>query len=101
MALTALHLEIGNALYPTDELARHEHALGNDAFAAILASFRTELAELERVAGKSHRVRVAPRPTLLETIERATHMLRLHRDEVPRSLRSRFARLVATAERVV
>jgi len=102
MDLTALHLEIRNALSLADELSRYEHALGNDELAGHLAALRTALDELERTYGRSHDAADAssPKPQTVDAIARAASVIRLRTDEIPVALRPRLASLVASIERV-
>ncbi len=101
MDAIALHLEIRNALSLADELGRHEHALGNDLLAGQLAAARTVLSTLEREAGRSHDMHMAPSPLLIERLERFLGVLRDRAEEIPLALRPRIAQLMGVIERVV
>ena len=46
MDRTALHVEIRNAISISDELSRHEHALGEDELAGCLAGLRGARSDL-------------------------------------------------------
>ena len=96
-----LHLELRNALSLSDELGRHEHAIGNDSLAGQLAALRTALGELEREAGRSHATQVPPNPTLVERLERGLGVLRGRLEEFPASLRPRLGQLLASVERII
>lgn len=96
-----LHLELRNALSLSDELGRHEHAIGNDSLAGQLAALRTALGELEREAGRSHEAQVPPNPTLIERLERGLGVLRDRLEEVPATLRPRLGQLLASVERII
>ncbi len=101
MDAIALHLEIRNALSLADELGRHEHALGNDLLAGQLAAARTVLSTLERQAGRSHDMHMAPSPLLIERLERFLGVLRERAEEIPLALRPRITQLMGAIERVV
>ncbi|MDF2695111.1 MAG: hypothetical protein K0S65_3494, partial [Labilithrix sp.] len=101
MDAIALHLELRNAIALADELGRHEHAAGNDDLAGHLAAIRTALGELEREVGRSHEEQIAPRPTLIERIERGLELLRSRLEEIPVNLRPRLGQLLASLERIV
>ncbi|HVH46759.1 MAG TPA: hypothetical protein VM925_30665 [Labilithrix sp.] len=101
MDAIALHLELRNALSLSDELGRHEHALGNDTLAGHLASIRTSLGELERDVGRSHEAHVSAKPTVVERIERALQFLRDRLEEIPVALRPRLGQLMSSLERIV
>lgn len=101
MDATSLHLEVRNAIALSDELARHEHALGNDTLAGHLAALRTALSELERDVGLSHGRHVSPLPTLIERLGRSLHILRDRSEEVPLMLRPRLGQLMAGLERIM
>jgi hypothetical protein len=96
-----LHLELRNALSLSDELGRHEHAIGNDSLAGQLAALRTALGELERDVGRSHDRNVSPNPTLVERLERGLHVLRDRLEEIPAVLRPRLGQLLASVERII
>jgi hypothetical protein len=100
MDRTALHLEIRNALSIADELSRHEHYLGQDELAGSLSALRSALGDLEREVGKSHTDVSAPDPVTVENVERSLQSLIIRRHDVPRSLRARTEKLLASAERV-
>ena len=100
MDRTALHLEIRNALSVADELSRHEHYLGQDELAGSLSALRSALGDLERDVGKSHTDVSAPDPITVESVERSLQSLIIRRHDVPRSLRARTEKLLASAERV-
>lgn len=100
MDRTALHLEIRNALSVADELSRHEHYLGQDELAGSLSALRSALGDLERDVGKSHTDVSAPDPVTVENVERALQSLIIRRHDVPRTLRRRTEKLLASAERV-
>ena len=101
MDAIALHLELRNAITLSDELGRHEHALGDDELAGHLAAVRTTLGELERVVGRSHERQVSPKPTLIDRLETSRRILRDRLEEIPVSLRSRVAVLMASLERII
>ena len=96
-----LHLELRNALSLSDELGRHEHAIGNDSLAGQLAALRTALGELERDVGRSHERSVSPNPTLVERLERGLAVLRDRLEEIPAALRPRLGQLLACVERII
>ena len=96
-----LHLELRNALSLSDELGRHEHAIGNDSLAGQLAALRTALGELERDVGRSHERSVSPNPTLVERLERGLAVLRDRLEEIPAALRPRLGQLLASVERII
>jgi hypothetical protein len=99
MNRTELQLEIRNALSLSDELSRHEHALGNDQLSGHLAALRTELDELERhVGGSSEAGALSSDSSLISAIGRARSTLRSRRDELPARLRPRMAKLVASVK---
>jgi hypothetical protein len=100
MDRTALHLEIRNSLSLADELSRHEHYLGHDDLAGGLSALRTALAELERDVGRSHEDESAPEAETVQNVERALQRLLISRHDVPRSLRKRTDKMLASAERV-
>jgi len=100
MDRTALHLEIRNAISISDELSRHEHALGEDELSGCLASLRGALCDLERDVGRSHEDASAPDAETVEAVERALQSLIIRRYEVPGSLRARTEQLLGSAERV-
>jgi hypothetical protein len=101
MDAIALHLEVRNALSLADELGRHEHALGNDTLAGLLAATRTALSELERELGRSHEDRISPNPMLIERLERELRTLRERSEEIPAIQRPRFGQLLFSLERIV
>ena len=86
MDAIALHLEVRNAISLSDELGRHEHALGNDVLAGHLAAVRTTLGELERDIGRSHEKQISPKPTLIDALERSLRVFAT-RDEAVAALR--------------
>lgn len=98
---TSLHLEIRNALSISDELSRYEHALGNDRLAAHLASMRTALGDLERMAGRTHADAGHPSSLLVEALERGVHELGERLDEVPYFLVPRVRSLIGYGDRIV
>jgi len=100
MDRTALHVEIRNAISISDELSRHEHALGEDELAGCLAGLRGALSDLERDVGRSHEDATAPDAATVEAVERSLQSLIIRRYEVPRSLRARTEQLLGSAERV-
>ncbi len=100
MDRSALHLEIRNALSISDELSRHQHALGEDELAGCLAALRGALADLERAVGRSHADSRAPDPEVVQAVERSLQSLIIRRYEVPRALRARTEQLLGSAERV-
>lgn len=101
MDAPALHLEVRNALSLSDELGRHEHALGNDTFAGQLAALRTALADLEKLVGLSHARRASPNPVLIERIHHLTSALRDEADRLPGVLRPRLGLLLDALDRIV
>jgi len=101
MDATALHLELRNAITLSDELGRHEHALGDDDLAGHLAAVRTTLGELERLVGRSHERQVSPKPTLIDRLETSRRILRDRLEEIPVSLRLRVGELMASLERII
>lgn len=101
MDAIALHLEVRNAISLADELARYEHALQNPALASYLGAVRTSLAELERRIGRTHARHVRTRPALVEQLDMSLRVLRGSLHEAPAPLRPRFARLLASLERIV
>lgn len=101
MDAIALHLELRNALSLSDELGRHEHALGQQTFAGQLAALRTTISELEREAGKSHEYVHVPSPVRVEQLERALHVIRDRAEEIPVQLRPRIVMLMDAVERIV
>jgi hypothetical protein len=101
MDATALHLEIRNALSLSDELGRHEHALGNDSLAWHLAAVRTALSDLERDLGRSHERAWQATPIQIEKLERVLAVLQDRSEEIPATLRPRVGQLLAALERVV
>lgn len=101
MDAIALHLEIRNALSLSDELSRHEHALGNDALAGHLAAARSALSALDRTSGRSHDDPPAASPTTIEALAHAVAVVRERLDEVPADLRPRLGQLLSSIDRVV
>lgn len=101
MDATALHLEIRNGLSLADELARHEHALGNQTLAAQLAAARTTLSELEREAGRSHRTQMIPSPAAVDRLDRSLRVIRDRSEEIPLTLRPRMTMFMECVERIV
>ncbi len=101
MDAIALHLEVRNAIELADELARHEHALRNEALASYLGGVRATLAELERKVGRSHAQQLTPRPALIDQLAVSFDVLRRGIHGAPLRLRPRLARLVASLERIV
>lgn len=93
----ALQTEVRNALSLSDELGRHEHALGNDSLAGHLAAVRSLLGGLERQAGRP----AAPSPVDVERLDVAIAKLRERAPEVPAPLRPRLGQLLAALDRVV
>ena len=100
MDRSSLHLEIRNAISISDELSRHEHALGQDELSGCLAGLRGALSDLERDVGRSHDDVTAPDAGTVEAVERALQSLIIRRYEVPRALRARTEQLLGSAERV-
>lgn len=92
----ALQTEVRNALSLSDELGRHEHALGNDSLAGHLAAVRSLLGGLERQAGRP----AAPSPVDVERLDVAIAKLRERAPEVPAPLRPRLGQLLAALDRV-
>jgi hypothetical protein len=101
MDVIALHLEVRNALSLSDELGRHEHALGNDELAAHLAATRTALGEMERELGRSHRIHAPPDQARIATLQRSLDVIRDRIEEIPIVLRPRVGQLMAALERIV
>ena len=101
MEAFTLHQELRNALSLSDELGRHEHAIGNDALAGQLAALRTALGELERDVGRSHDKSVSPNPTLIDGLDRGLRVLRDRLEEVPAALKPRLGQLLASVERII
>jgi hypothetical protein len=100
MDRTSLHLEIRNALSVSDELSRYEHYFGQDELAGSLSALRSALGDLERVVGRSHEDASLLDPEMVASVERARESIMLRRHDVPRSLRRRTAKLLASAQRV-
>lgn len=101
MDAIALHTELRNALSLSDELGRHEHALGRQNLAAELAVLRTTLSELERSAGQTHRfVYVADAVTVWK-LESSLSAIREHAEEIPIHLRPRVVMLMEAVERII
>lgn len=101
MDAIALHTELRNALSLADEVARYQHALGKQTFAAQLAALRTTLSELERSAGQTHRfVYVADTVTTMK-LESALGVIREHAEEIPLQLRPRAVMLMEAVERII
>jgi hypothetical protein len=100
MDRASLHLETRNALSVADELSRHEHYLGEDELAARLAALRTALADLEREIGRTYDDESRAQPETIEAFERSFESLLVHKGEIPRALRARAKKLLASAERV-
>ncbi len=96
-----LQLELRNALSLSDELGRHEYAIGNDVMAGQLAALRTSLGELEREAGRGHGREAPPNPALIDGLERGLRTLRDRVEEVPAALRPRLGQLLASVERII
>ena len=101
MDAIALHLEVRNALSLSDELGRHQHALGNDSLAGHLAAVRSLLDEIERDLGRSHEARIVASPATVERLEHCLAKLRLRDGEVPSTLKPRVGQLLAALERIV
>ena len=101
MDAIALHLEVRNALSLSDELGRHQHALGNDSLAGHLAAVRSLLSEIERDLGRSHEARVVASPATIERLEHCLAKLRERDAEVPAPLKPRVGQLLAALDRVV
>jgi len=101
MDAIALHLEVRNALSLSDELGRHQHALGNDSLAGHLAAVRSLLSEIERDIGRSHEARVVASPATIERLEHCIAKLRDRDGEVPAPLKPRVGQLLAALDRVV
>jgi len=101
MDAIALHLELRNALSLSDELARHEHALGNHTLSAQLAATRTLLSTLEKEAGRSHAYQVLANPDAIERLQRSLGVLRDRSEEIPSLLRPRVVLLMEALERIV
>lgn len=93
----ALQTEVRTALSLSDELGRHEHALGNDSLAGHLAAVRSLLVGLERQAGRP----AAPSPADVERLDLAIAKLRERALEVPMPLRPRLGQLLAALDRIV
>lgn len=100
MDRTALHLEVRNALSLSDELSRHEHARGDQDFAAHLMALRTLFSELERDVGRFHDRALAAETGPAEHVGLLVEGLRERRRRLPVELRHRLGLLVASAERV-
>ena len=95
----ALHLEIRNALGLSDELGRYEHAFGNDEVAALLASLRTVLADVERTIGRP-RVVALEHPLAARTLARVKAALHARRGEIPQEVHPRLDALLASIDRI-
>lgn len=100
MDAIALHLELRNALALADELSRHQHARGQQAFAAQLSAVRTTLAELERDAGRSHSMVHIPAPDQIARLNRSLGTIRDQADAIPVELRPRIVMLMDALERI-
>jgi hypothetical protein len=100
MDRTALHLEVRNALSLSDELSRHEHARGDQDFAAHLSALRTLLGDLERDVGRYHDRALAAETGPAEHVALLVEGLRERRSRIPSGLRHRLELLVASADRV-
>lgn len=101
MDAIALHLEVRNALSLSDELGRHEHALGNDSLAGHLAAVRSLLGEIERDLGRSYEARVVASPATIARLASCLATLRRRDGEIPAPLKPRVGQLLAALDRVV
>jgi hypothetical protein len=101
MDATDFHREVRNVLALSDELSRHEHALGDDELAGHLGAARTALAALDRAAGRSHRRRIRANPADVGALARTVTLVRHRAGQVPEPLRARLAAWSAGIDRVV
>jgi len=101
MDATDFHREVRNVLALSDELGRHEHALGESRLAGYLGAARTALAELERAAGRSHRRQVRANPEVIEALARIVTIVRKRVASAPDPVRGRLQRWANGVDRIV
>jgi hypothetical protein len=101
MDATDFHREVRNVLALSDELSRHEHALGHSELAGHLGAARTALAALDRAAGRSHRRRAHANPAVVGALARTVTLVRSRSSQFPEPLRGRLHAWTAGIDRVV
>ena len=101
MDVTALHLEVRNALELADELSRHEHSLGQTTLTGTLRSLGTSLSSIEKDLGQSHEHPIPTELAVVESTRRSVDSLHARRGDMPLYLRRRVDELVASGRRVV